>query len=757
MKRLLFFLVTMLTGVASLFAEEKVVTITKDDGLWTTSGVAQTGTKDGVTIATTQGALNKDGTYRPYAGQTFTVSVAEGTITGIEITCTGSGTNNYGPGLFSATVGKYSYSDKIGTWVGSSSKVELTPSKQVRMTSIKVTYEVDSSTPTPEVTALALSETTTVQTEYYVGDAFSTEGLVATATFDDASTQDVTDAASWTCEPAVIAEDTKTVTVTASYKSQTASKTYNVTVKSIANTAETAYTVEEAVALIDAGKGLNAEVYVKGIVSKVAKFNDSYGQIDYYISTDGTEEAQQLECYNGLNIGGNKFTSIDDVEVGAQVVVKGQLTQFGSTYELGRGNELVSYVMETKTVTSLTISGTPAKTAYSVGEQFSTEGLTVIAAFDDESTKDVTYGVAWTCEPAVIAKDTKTVTVTATYKEATVSETYDVTVDVIEGEQSVNFVPADKEAYNVWTGSSQAKQTGTKGGITIDCTSGYLTTEYRIYANSTLTVSVDNGTIVEVLFSNVTDKNKKSAPSLITLVSNSVGGTLTTVNLNDRKWTGSSSKVQFTCSEQARFASMTVKYIPYNTIVPYEVKAEWGTIILPFEWTAPEGWTCYSCDAVDANGVLKLTGVDKVEKNVPYIVKADAEAIGKTHNFGGNVTEEAVENEHVGVLVGVLLKGDKVPAGSYVLSKYEGKMGFFRVAENADYSASQYKCYLTLPEEDAARYGALFFDFDGETGIDNISGSETSQSVGAIYNMAGQRMNKMQKGLNIVNGKIILK
>ena len=51
------------------------------------------------------------------------------------------------------------------------------------------------------------------------------------------------------------------------------------------------------------------------------------------------------------------------------------------------------------------------------------------------------------------------------------------------------------------------------------------------------------------------------------------------------------------------------------------------------------------------------------------------------------------------------------------------------------------KSFVINPEDDA-------------TGIEEI---ENAVEDGAIYNMAGQRINKMQKGINIVNGKKILK
>ena len=51
---------------------------------------------------------------------------------------------------------------------------------------------------------------------------------------------------------------------------------------------------------------------------------------------------------------------------------------------------------------------------------------------------------------------------------------------------------------------------------------------------------------------------------------------------------------------------------------------------------------------------------------------------------------------------------------------------------------------------------ALTFNFDDDaTAIKTIdNGQQTTE--GAIYNLAGQRMSKVQKGINIVNGKKIM-
>ena len=46
---------------------------------------------------------------------------------------------------------------------------------------------------------------------------------------------------------------------------------------------------------------------------------------------------------------------------------------------------------------------------------------------------------------------------------------------------------------------------------------------------------------------------------------------------------------------------------------------------------------------------------------------------------------------------------------------------------------------------------------DDETGISDLNSQWSMVNGQSIYNLAGQRMNKMQKGVNIINGKKILK
>jgi len=127
----------------------------------------------------------------------------------------------------------------------------------------------------------------------------------------------------------------------------------------ISNTKETAYTVAKAVELIEAGKGLATEVYVKGIITKVESFNETYHSIAYWISDDGTETSQQFEVYGGLAKEGEEFSSKDDLAVGGKVVVKGILKKFTkgeeTIYEMDKNNHLISYEAPATGIQNLTI------------------------------------------------------------------------------------------------------------------------------------------------------------------------------------------------------------------------------------------------------------------------------------------------------------------------------------------------------------------------------------------------------------------
>ena len=183
------------------------------------------------------------------------------------------------------------------------------------------------------------------------------------------------------------AKRTATITLTYTYDTDK-TVTKNVTVTQAAGpnapgTENNPYTVAQARAAIDAGTGVN-DVYAKGYVSTTGTVNSS-GAINYFISSDGSKTADQLEAYKGKGINGADFTSDDDIQLGDLVVIKGNLKKYNSTYEFDEGNQLVSL----KRIQMIDLIKDCPLT-FVEGSEFNHDGLKVIAIYEDESTLDVT-------------------------------------------------------------------------------------------------------------------------------------------------------------------------------------------------------------------------------------------------------------------------------------------------------------------------------------------------------------------------------
>lgn len=222
-----------------------------------------------------------------------------------------------------------------------------------------------------------------------------------------------------------------------------AETTCPVTVKTIANTKEGAYTVEQAIALIEAGKGLATPVYVKGVVSKiVTPYSTKYKNITFDVSDNGATTTPQFQFFRNQKDAENTYAEDPNIEVGATVVGYGILKKFNDTYEFDAGNYLVEYkAPAAKTLTSIAITGEPAKVVYETGESFNPEGLTVTATYDDESTADVTADATWTFDPAVF-NTTGSVTVTALAAYGGKDDIAEYTVTVSAKPLTLTITPA---------------------------------------------------------------------------------------------------------------------------------------------------------------------------------------------------------------------------------------------------------------------------------------------------------------------------
>ena len=179
--------------------------------------------------------------------------------------------------------------------------------------------------------------------------------------------------------------------------------------------------------------------------------------------------------------------------------------------------------------------------------------------------------------------------------------------------------------------------------------------------------------------------------------------------------------------------------------VPVTVAADkYATRIFPFTPSVIDGITYYSCAAVDGS-TLTLAGVDNPEANKPYILLASKDVNETLTGWGTATADKYTE----GLLTGVYAETE-VPNENYVLQTLNEKQAFYQVDSSDPVSAPAYRAYLTVGGGDVK---AFFFNNDDTDAINSIENAALTIENATIYNLAGQRINKVQKGVNIINGK----
>ena len=226
-------LCALIVGGSSAWADTVTFNYADYKGQGTeSSGSEYTMQKTDVSIGSTKFFGNNSQAHF-YAGGVITVTPsANVTITKIVITTTSTSYNGYqSKGSITASTGSMSHDGTEVTWTGSAtSAFTLSHNKQIRWTSIEVTYTKSADESDSPLASIALSGT--YPTVFNEGDAFSHEGMTVTATYENATTKDVTASATFS---GYDMDTPSTQTVTVSYKEGdvTKSATYKITVNEI--------------------------------------------------------------------------------------------------------------------------------------------------------------------------------------------------------------------------------------------------------------------------------------------------------------------------------------------------------------------------------------------------------------------------------------------------------------------------------------------------------------------------------------------
>lgn len=171
----------------------------------------------------------------------------------------------------------------------------------------------------------------------------------------------------------ILAKGTTTISAkseeTEKYEAGNASYTLTVKPQPVAvNTAETAFTVAEALKQIEDWTASTEKVYVKGKISKIDEVSTQYGNATYYISDDGTE-TNQLKVFRGYYLKNEKFTAADQIKVGDEVIVYGVLINYNTTPEINQNNYLYSHNGKTTGISEIAVDNAKTSPVYNTAGQ----------------------------------------------------------------------------------------------------------------------------------------------------------------------------------------------------------------------------------------------------------------------------------------------------------------------------------------------------------------------------------------------------
>ena len=240
------------------------------------------------------------------------------------------------------------------------------------------------------------------KTSYYVGEAWSHAGLVATANYELGYSYDATEDVEWTFNPAAPAENVTSVVATATMdevSGSSAAQAVTVTVAH-AGTAADPFTVAEAIAKceeignVSGGKG---PWVTTGIISQVVQvLTSGYQNARAYITADGKTTSPSVYVYDFKYLENAGFTeeTAANIVVGATITVTGNLMNYNNnTPEYARGGYLLD--IEAPETGDVDVTFNPASTSFEVGAtgtftaSSETSGATFSWAVDDDTVLSV--------------------------------------------------------------------------------------------------------------------------------------------------------------------------------------------------------------------------------------------------------------------------------------------------------------------------------------------------------------------------------
>ena len=723
-------------------------------------------------------------------------------------------------------------------------------------------------------------------TEFTQGDAFSSEGIIVTANYDDQSTKDVTEDATFT---GYDMSEVGVQTVTVSYEGKTA--TYDITVNEYVEPSVLTVDFESDLSTYREWEFTNAEQGTTTITAHggtyygttggkataafqtkskranpgtftcyVSKQSNNTSASTWYIqvSSDGTEW-EEVASQSATSMAKGEWVEFTaDLSGYSDVYVR--LYYSGST-AVRNVDDITLTTAEPKVLESIKLSG-EYPTEFEKGDDFSYEGMTVTATYDNGKTADVTLRATFTGYDMQNVGE-QTVTVSYTENEVTKTTSYTITVNeptpsIELGDNEINAFAEGTDGViivgykNITTVVAEVFYCDAEGNAaTYDWVAasinGINNLEYIIDANESTEartaymkvkaldneanyvyselitinqagVTVDYATL-PFAWEGSADEGKSSLEAMNGVTASGLGSDYAASNAPYRvKLDGTGDYIQVQTDCQPVLVSLDVKMLggnnsstitvqesadgetftdveeltiegAQNTILYLQTanafdaatryvrlyftkgsnvglggiaiekefdvatvgEAGYATYVTKHNVSFPKEVEAYIAtstgyDQIKEEEYVSLTKVTSVAKGTPVVLK----------NKGEFTLTPVADPESA---EGNLLKAsDGTVEGNgtiYVLAKPAGKeVGFYAVQEGT--TVAEGKAYLEVAKPGVK--GFVFAFADQADGINEVNGQWSTVNGQSIFNLAGQRIQKMQKGINIVNGKkVVLK
>ena len=432
----------------------------------------------------------------------------------------------------------------------------------------------------------------------------------------------------------------------------------------------------------------------------------------------------------------------------------------------------------------VSVVGKPAAPDFSISNQEKLAGSTITLVNGVDFTTDGTVTLS-TSNAAVASVDGLTVTaeavgtatITVTAAAGTLytagSTTFNITVTAPEGRTTVSNNVLFNETFANCKGTGGNKtgafDNGSQNGSVeekTDETYSTITNAYPANGCARLGTGSENGVLTTTvsITGNATltfSGAGWSGSDTNTIKVTATGATLsgdTDVTLTNAVWndyivniSGATGSVVITFTEKRGFLDdIKITQTPSTTVTLNKYGYATFCSENPMDFSSTEGYTAWRVNDIEGSTVTftKITEAIKGGQGVLlYNKDADGESTSNvTVNFANGTTKfDAKEN----LLVGTL-------APTYVTAgEYYGLSGqnFVRVAES---TVPAHKALLPASALGGGSVKAFNFVFeDNATGIRTVE-TVSPEEAAQIFDLSGRRLNKMQKGINIVNGKKVL-